>query len=81
VIVETTRPRPVLRELNDLHLNNPKGAWTWIADAYAAILIIVALTGLFVLKGRYGITGRGAWLTAAGALVPVGFLIWYKVLR
>jgi hypothetical protein len=76
VIVDGTRPRPVLYEMNQLHLNTPKGAWTWIADLYAVALLFVAVTGLFVLKGRTGITGRGAWLTAAGALIPLaGWLL------
>jgi hypothetical protein len=79
VVVEPTAPRPVLRELNDLHLNNYKGAWTVVADVYAGSLVLVAITGLFVLKGRAGITGRGAWLTALGVLVPLGFVLWYKL--
>lgn len=77
VIVEETRPRPVLFEVNQLHLNAPKRLWTWIADLYAAALIVVAITGLFVLKGRMGITGRGAWLTAIGVLVPVLYWVYY----
>jgi hypothetical protein len=71
VIVDGIRPRPVLYEMNQLHLNTPKGAWTWIADLYAVALLFVAATGLFVLKGRTGITGRGAWLTAIGVAIPV----------
>lgn len=71
VIVDGIRPRPVLYEMNQLHLNTPKGAWTWIADLYAVALLFVAATGLFVLKGKTGITGRGAWLTAIGIAIPV----------
>ncbi len=78
VIVEATVPRPVLYEMNQLHLNHAKRAWTWIADVYALALLLLAVTGLFVLKGRLGITGRGAWFTAAG-LLPVGYwLIFLK---
>lgn len=71
VIVEGVRKRPVLWEMNQLHLNTPKGAWTWIADLYALALLLMSVTGLFVLKGRTGITGRGAWLTAAGVAIPL----------
>jgi hypothetical protein len=78
VVVENVRTRPVLFEVNQLHLNAPKKAWTWIADLYALSLIVVAITGLFVLKGRKGITGRGAWLTLLGTLLPVGYWIWYQ---
>jgi hypothetical protein len=59
--------------MNQLHLNAPKGVWTIIADVYAIGLIVVALTGMFVLKGRTGITGRGAWLVAAGILLPLAY--------
>ena len=79
VVFETTRPRPVLREMNDLHLNNLKGVWTIVADVYAVSLVLVAVTGLFVLRGRLGITGRGAWLTALGVLVPAAFVAWWKL--
>ncbi|MEK9138293.1 MAG: PepSY-associated TM helix domain-containing protein [Bacteroidota bacterium] len=77
VIIETTQPRPVLFEMNQLHLNAPKRAWTYIADLYSFSLIVVAVTGLFVLKGRTGITGRGAWLTAIGVLIPVVYWVYY----
>lgn len=77
VLVERTRTRPVLFEVNQLHLNAPKGIWTYVADLYALTLIIVAITGLFVLKGKHGITGRGAWLTSIGIAVPVVYWIYY----
>ena len=77
VIVERTRPRPVLYEMNQLHLNAPKGVWTIIADIYAIGLILIAVTGMFVLKGRTGITGRGKWLVAAGVLLPVIYWLAY----
>jgi hypothetical protein len=37
-------------------------------------LILLAATGLFMMKGKYGITGRGAWLTGAGIVIPLLFL-------
>ena len=39
---------------------------------YLAVgLIVMALTGMFVLKGRTGMTGWGAWLVEAGGILPV----------
>jgi len=75
--VEIVRRRPVVFAANFLHLNHPKRLWTWMADLYAVALGLLAVTGLFVLKGRKGITGRGAWLTAAGAGIPIVFLLLY----
>ncbi|RME24861.1 MAG: hypothetical protein D6798_10240 [Deltaproteobacteria bacterium] len=70
-IVERPRERFILRDLNRLHLNHPRGLWTWVADLYAVVLCMLAVTGMFVLKGRKGLTGRGKWLVGAGVLVPV----------
>lgn len=67
----------VIKEFNLLHYNNIKRFYTWFSDAYAAGLIILAITGLFVLRGKNGIIGRGAWLTAAGIILPALFLLFY----
>jgi hypothetical protein len=77
VKMEIVNSRPVLRETNFLHLNAPKKLWTYVADAFAFGLIFLAVTGLFMLKGKNGITGRGKWLTIAGVLIPILFLILY----
>ena len=69
--------RSVIHEMNFLHLNHPKKLWTWFADLYALSLAILSITGLFVLRGKKGIGGRGAWLASAGILIPVCFLFLY----
>jgi hypothetical protein len=77
-VVEKVSSRKVLREINVLHLNNVKQKlWTYIADFYAFALLLLAITGLFVLKGKKGITGRGALLTAIGVVIPIILLIIY----
>jgi hypothetical protein len=70
-VLDRTRERTGLRQLNSLHLNHPKGLWTYVADAYAVVLILLAVSGLFLLRGRTGLAGRGKWLVAAGLLVPL----------
>jgi hypothetical protein len=80
VLIEQTQSRPVLFEVNQLHLNTPKQLWTYIADLYALSLMVVSVTGLFVLKGKTGITGRGAWLTGIGVAVPVAYWLYYLYL-
>jgi hypothetical protein len=74
-VIEEPRDRLVLRDANFLHLNHPKGWWTWVADPYAVLLFLLALTGMFVLKGRQGLGGRGKWLVGLGLLAPLGFLV------
>ena len=72
--IETVHERRGLKEANFLHLNHPRGLWTYMADLYAAALLLLSITGLFILKGKQGIKGRGAWLTAAGIAIPLLFL-------
>jgi hypothetical protein len=71
------RNRPVFSELNYLHYNKPKKLWTWFSDLYALGLILIAISGLFLIKGRKGITGRGGILTIAGILIPLALLFIY----
>ncbi len=74
VVIESLRRRPVLHAFNTLHYNPGRG-WTWVADIYSAALLIVAVTGLFLLRGHQGITRRGGVLIALGLLLP-GVLAW-----
>jgi hypothetical protein len=71
------RNRPVFNELDYLHYNKPKKIWTWFSDLYAVSLILIAVSGLFLIKGRKGISGRGGVLTIIGILVPLAFLFIY----
>jgi len=75
--IETVKDRRVFRETNFLHLNNPKKVWTYIADLFAVGLIFLAITGMFMIKGKNGITGRGKYLVAISILMPLVFLIIY----
>ncbi len=75
--IERIRSRKIIKEINLLHLNTLGKVWTYFSDLYALLLIILALTGLFVLKGKNGIKGRGAWLTILGLLIPIVFVIIY----
>lgn len=63
---------------NLLHRNSVKG-WKYIADVFAVMLITLSVTGLFILKGRKGIGGRGKWWVAAGLLPPIIALIIYEL--
>jgi len=68
---EHPQRRPLLSWMNSLHLNHPKGLWTWVADLFALALALLALTGIFIRKGKQGLRGRGKWLLLAGALLPL----------
>ncbi len=76
VIDEEQRPRFFLRAANWLHLNRGKKAWKYFADAYAAGLLFLATSGLFMLAGKKGLVGRGAFFVGAGVALPIVYLVW-----
>jgi hypothetical protein len=71
---EFLKRRPLFYHVNYLHYN-PSKWWTWFSDIFAGALIILAFTGLILIKGKNGITGRGAWLAALGIIIPIVFLL------
>ena len=73
-VYETVRRRPIFYQINGLHVS-PKTVWLVFSDGFAVMLAIVSATGLFVLKGKHGITGRGAILAGVGLLIPLGFAL------
>jgi hypothetical protein len=75
-VIERISKRPVFYQLNFLHYN-PGRWWKYFSDLFCLALIIVTITGLFLVKGRNGITKRGAILTAVGIILPLLFLIIY----
>ncbi len=75
VFEDGEKPRFFLRVANWLHYNRGKAAWTYIADGYAVLLLYLAISGMFMLKGRLGLRGRGAILIIAGAAVPTAYVI------
>lgn len=73
VTLERVKRKPVLFEVNFLHLNKAKGVWTWIADLYGVALTLLAISGLLMIRSRSRY--RGLLLTAAGILLPVVYLL------
>ncbi len=75
------RKRPVFYDLNFMHLNVGHAPWTGIADAFAGVLIILALTGIFLVKGRRGLSGRGGVLMGLGILLPLAYAVWQSLVQ
>lgn len=75
-IVEKISKRPLFYQVNFLHYN-PGRWWKYFSDIFCVALILVTITGLFIVKGRNGITRRGAILTVTGIILPLLFLLIY----
>ena len=73
VAMERIHRKPILYEVNYLHLNKAKGSWTWLADVYGVALCLLALTGLLMIRGKQ--KKRGILLTAMGFLLPLIYLL------
>jgi len=75
-VIERISKRPLFYQVNFLHYN-PGRWWKYFSDVYCLALIFVTITGLFLVKGRNGITRRGAILTLIGIVLPLLFLFIY----
>lgn len=69
--------RPIIFEMNLLHKASIGALWKWVSDGMAVILLFVAVSGLFLLKGKRGFGRWGWWWTIAGIIVPLFFAIMY----
>ena len=67
---EVHKKRPLVFWINRLHYNKVKG-WRPVADFYAGALILLAITGLFIVKGKRSIAGTGKWYFIVGIIIPV----------
>ncbi|MDR0795912.1 MAG: PepSY-associated TM helix domain-containing protein [Tannerella sp.] len=56
--------------INRLHYNKVKG-WSPVADFFAGSLILLAISGLFIVKGKRGLAGSGKWYLIIGILIPI----------
>ena len=73
---EITKRRVLFHSMNWLHYN-PNTIWKWISDIFAVALILLAISGMFILKGKNGLKWRGTILIIAGLLLPLIFLFFY----
>jgi hypothetical protein len=73
--VQRRRDRFFFRVADWLHATRGKQAWKFIADLYAGLLLYLAISGIFMIKGRLGLRWRGAALIALGLAAPLGYLV------
>ena len=75
VTVQARQPRFFLRIANWLHYNRGKKAWTYVADLYAVMLLYLAISGIFMIKGRLGLRWRGTILVGIGIAAPLAYVV------
>lgn len=77
---ERVQRRPLFYQTNVLHRNSLKG-WKWASDIFAGLLVLLTISGWFILKGRHGVLGRGKWLIAAGVVPPIAAILLFQLVQ
>ncbi len=67
---EVYKKLPLVDFINKLHYNRKVG-WSFFADLFAGSLIFLAISGLFLVRGKNGFIQRGIWIMLAGMVVLV----------
>lgn len=71
---EVYQKRPFIWWMNRFHYNKVQG-WSPIADIFAGSLIFLAISGLFMVKGKNSLKGRGKWYLMAGLAIPILYVL------
>lgn len=66
--------RELVYWINRLHYSKVDG-WNIMADIFAGSLIFFAISGLFLVRGKKGILGRGKWYLLLGLLIPLLYVL------
>jgi hypothetical protein len=69
--IQSRERRAFIGAANWLHTARGKKGWKYVADGFAVFLLYLAISGIFMLKGKLGLRGRGAILIGLGVAVPV----------
>ena len=73
--IEKITKRPFFFQVNFLHYN-PGKWWLWFSDIFCVALVIIAISGLFIIpKSKNSLTRRGIWFLLAGLILPILALI------
>ncbi|GAB4202197.1 MAG: PepSY-associated TM helix domain-containing protein [Bacteroidia bacterium] len=81
-VYEELTKRPLIYHANLFHRNSIEG-WKWISDIFSTLLIIVTITGMFMLKkkNQHSIFKKGKWYLIAGTILPLIFLTYFIIFQ
>ena len=72
--IEAVTLRPIISSFNRLHLNEVSQAWVYFSDFFAVLLLFLAFSAMFMVKGKNSVWGvKGLWVVT-GIFVPSAFL-------
>ena len=70
---EIYQKRPLIFWINKMHYNRIHG-WNIMGNIFAISLVFFAISGLFMVRGKNGIAGRGKWFLISGFIIPVLYI-------
>ena len=73
--IQDRKRRHFIGVANWLHTARGKKGWKYLSDAYAVFLLYLAMSGIFMIKGRLGFKWRGATLIGLGFAVPIAYVL------
>ncbi|MBT8301647.1 MAG: PepSY-associated TM helix domain-containing protein, partial [Maribacter sp.] len=73
-LIEYKRKVPFLGHTMFLH-KTTNSFWIWYSDIFGAAMLVIAITGMLIAKGKNSFGERGWKLALAGLLFPLFFLI------
>ena len=71
--LEKSKVRPILGQMTILH-KSTNNWWIWFSDIFGVAMLIIAITGAFLSKGKNGFANRGWKLSVVGLIFPFIFL-------
>lgn len=71
--IEHVKPIPVLKQMAILH-QTTNTWWIWFSDIFGIAMLTIAITGMYISKGKYGFKRRGWILASLGLIFPFIFL-------
>lgn len=71
--IEYVRTIPVLGQMTILH-KSTNTWWIWFSDIFGVAMLVIAITGMFLAKGKYNFKRRGLPLALLGLIFPFIFL-------
>ncbi|TAF63385.1 MAG: hypothetical protein EAZ55_13925 [Cytophagales bacterium] len=70
---ETYKTTPILGQMTKLHLDTSQW-WIYYSDIFGIAMLVIAITGMFIAKGKYSFAARGWKLALLGVIFPLIFL-------
>ena len=71
--ITTYKTIPVLGQMTQLHVDTIKW-WIYYSDAFGIAMLVIAITGMFIEKGKNSFQSRGWKLALLGLIFPLIFL-------